>query len=194
MNGKVGFWTGNLVFWDSFFTLFKDVNLLISVRRDLSSILVNFKDIISIIASLKHIFFGRFRLLLDIWVVDSISSYKRFFLGYRLLSVVYNINLNIYCRLSKDSSIISLMMLYSSANWLEREIWDLFGIYFYNHYDLRRLLTDYGFQGHPFLKDFPLGGFTEVRYVEERKRILQEPVKFLQEYRWFNFVSPWEEK
>ena len=93
---------------------------------------------------------------------------------------------------SELESVSSIESIFKSANWFEREVWDMFGVYFLNHPDLRRILTDYGFEGYPLRKDFPLSGYTQVRYDEELKRVILEPLELTQEYRYFNFISPWE--
>ena len=111
---------------------------------------------------------------------------------YNLLSLVHNNRVTVKVMLDDNSSIPSVSKVFSSADWWEREIWDLFGIFFSGHPDLRRILTDYGFDGHPLRKDFPLTGYVEVRYDDAQKRVVYEPVKLTQEYRDFDFLSPWE--
>lgn len=136
--------------------------------------------------------------LINISAVDWIWRKKRFSLYYNYYSYFFNyrvwlvLNIPIYFRYPYGVGVESLSFLYSSAVWLEREIWDLFGIFFYNHSDLRRLLTDYGFKGFPFRKDFPLIGFRELRYDDTEKVIIFENVKLVQEYRMFNFINPWK--
>lgn len=133
-----------------------------------------------------------FNTLLDVWGVDYLSHSKRFEVNYLLISIKYQLRLLLKVKLSEDEYIDSLVSYFKSANWLEREVWDMYGVYFYQHKDLRRILTDYGFQGHPLRKDFPLVGYTEVRYDDGEKRVLSEPVELAQEYRFFNFLNPWE--
>ena len=147
---------------------------------------------VEIIKRIRDDEFLSFKQLIDITATDYPSKKLRFQITYFLLSIKNNerirINLNI-----RDSDIVpSVTQLFSSANWAEREIWDMFGIFFSSHPDLRRLLTDYGFEGHPLRKDFPLTGYTEVRYSHEKKQVVYEPVTLTQEFRNFDFESPWE--
>ena len=136
--------------------------------------------------------------LINISAVDWIWRKKRFGIYYSYISYFFNyrvflvVNVPVYLRYPYGLGVESLSFLYSSAAWLEREIWDLFGIFFYNHVDLRRILTDYGFQGFPFRKDFPLVGFKELRYDDTTKLIVFENVKLVQDYRSFNFINPWK--
>lgn len=134
----------------------------------------------------------QFKQLIDLYGVDYISRKRRFEVHYVLWSFLYNSRLRIKSYLELEEPIDSVSSLYSSGNWLEREVWDMFGIYFTNHPDLRRILTDYGFEGFPLRKDFPVTGFLEMRYNENSKRIVYEPVELSQEYRLFHFQSPWE--
>ena len=134
-----------------------------------------------------------FKMLTDITCVDYPDRKLRFELCYFLLSIKHNSRLIVHVNLPVNSGITSIVSLYNSANWLEREVWDMFGIIFFNHPDLRRILTDYGFEGHPLRKDFPLVGFTEIRYDDEKKRIVYEFIEMAQEMRVFNFLSPWEQ-
>lgn len=130
------------------------------------------------------------KLLNDICVVDYPEKINRFELNYNLLSVKYSFR--IFLKTFTQSYIQSLTRIYNSANWIERECWDMYGVFFINHPDLRRILTDYGFEGFPLRKDFPLTGYIEVRYDDEKSSIVYEPVEMSQEYRLFNFNSPWE--
>lgn len=133
----------------------------------------------------------RFLLLMDIWATDTMNSDSRFEVNYSLLSVRSNFRLFLRVSLSEMASLPSITHIYNSAGWLEREVWDMFGILFYNNRDLRRILTDYGFEGHPLRKDFPLSGYNEVRYDDGDKRVVYEPLELSQEYRTFLFFSPW---
>ena len=130
--------------------------------------------------------------LIDLTAVDYPSDEKRFMLVYNLLSVSKNFRLKVKVRISGDTPVNSVSDIFPCANWYEREVWDLFGISFINHPDLRRILVDYNFKGHPLRKDFPLTGFNEVRYSEREKKVVYEPVKLEQNYRDFDFESPWE--
>ncbi|MBL9035915.1 MAG: NADH-quinone oxidoreductase subunit C [Rhodospirillaceae bacterium] len=134
----------------------------------------------------------RFEMLIDICGVDYPDRAKRFDAVYNLLSLKHNYRIRVKVAVSEDESVPSLVDLYPSAGWFEREAYDLYGIFFEGNPDLRRILTDYGFEGHPFRKDFPLTGYVEVRYDEEQKRVVYEPVKLQQEFRSFDFESPWE--
>lgn len=133
----------------------------------------------------------QFNLLSCISGVDNLVSKYRFNVVYELISILFNSRIRIKIYLNEITSVISLTNLYINANWWEREIWDLFGLYFLNHPDLRRLLTDYGFEGHPLRKDFPISGFLEVKYDLIKKQIVQEPLELAQSFRFFNFETPW---
>lgn len=133
-----------------------------------------------------------FKVLIDILVIDHPGKDNRFSLVYCLLSVKYNVRLRIKVCVDELSSVSSITNIYKSSNWMEREIWDMNGIFFENHPDLRRILTDYGFEGHPLRKDFPLSGYKEVRYDDSQKRVISENLEMSQEYRMFSFKSSWE--
>ncbi len=134
----------------------------------------------------------RFKILIDICGADYPERAERFEVVYHFLSVHENLRVRLKTTTDATSTVPSLVRLFPAANWYEREAYDLYGILFEGHPDLRRLLTDYGFRGHPLRKDFPLTGFVEVRYDEEQKRVVYEPVKLPQEFRSFDFLSPWE--
>lgn len=134
----------------------------------------------------------QFTELLDIIGVDFPHRSERFNLVYSLLSFFLNIRVHVQVCLNEFTSVDSSTPLFNSAGWLEREIWDMYGIFFCDHQDLRRILTDYGFEGFPLRKDFPLTGFTEVRYDDERRGLVYEPLETAQEFRYFDFTSPWE--
>jgi len=134
----------------------------------------------------------RFKQLIDITAVDYPEKEKRFKLVYLLLSHENNLRILININIDEKLHVPSITKIFPSANWMEREVFDMYGISFKDHPDLRRILTDYGFEGHPLRKDFPLTGHTEVRYSEEHKKVVSEPVKLDQEYRNFDFESPWE--
>jgi NADH-quinone oxidoreductase subunit C len=133
-----------------------------------------------------------FKLLVDLCGVDYPDRIERFEVVYNLLSLKHNRRIRVKVATDENEPVPSVTGAFSSANWYERETWDLFGVYFSDHPDLRRLLTDYGFEGHPLRKDFPLTGYVEVRYDEDQKRVVYEPVKLKQEFRSFDFLSPWE--
>jgi len=153
---------------------------------------VNIENIISTILFLKTNEKCKVKQLIDITAVDYPQREKRFKIVYLLLS--HENNLRIVININIDEKIIvpSITKIFPSANWMEREVFDMYGISFKDHPDLRRILTDYGFKGYPLRKDFPLTGHTEVRYSEEHKKVVSEPVKLDQEYRNFDFESPWE--
>lgn len=133
-----------------------------------------------------------FRQLVDICGVDYPADDERFEVVYQLLSLKHNFRVAVKVRTDEATPIDSVTSIFSCANWYEREVWDMYGIYFNEHPDLRRILTDYGFEGHPLRKDFPLTGFVEMRYDETQKRVVYEPVQLAQDYRNFDFISPWE--
>uniref|UniRef100_A0A6N0GXH7 NADH dehydrogenase [ubiquinone] iron-sulfur protein 3 n=1 Tax=Zygnema circumcarinatum TaxID=35869 RepID=A0A6N0GXH7_ZYGCR len=135
----------------------------------------------------------RFRILIDVCGVDYPSRKQRFEVVYNLLSVQYNSRIRIHTNVDEITPISSVVSIFPSAGWWEREVWDMFGVYFSNHPDLRRILTDYGFEGHPLRKDFPLSGYLEVRYDDSEKRVVSEPIEMAQEFRYFDFASPWEQ-
>jgi NADH-quinone oxidoreductase subunit C len=133
-----------------------------------------------------------FTVLCDVCGVDFPDRPLRFEVVYNLLSLRHNSRIRLKVETDEEQPVPSATGIFSSANWWEREAWDLFGIYFSDHPDLRRILTDYGFEGHPLRKDFPLTGYVELRYDEEQKRVVYEPVKLKQEFRSWDFLSPWE--
>ncbi|MDD7970128.1 NADH-quinone oxidoreductase subunit C [Roseinatronobacter alkalisoli] len=134
----------------------------------------------------------RFSTLVDITAVDWPGRRKRFDMVYHFLSMYRNHRIRLKVEVAEDEIVPSISDIHPSANWFEREVFDMFGILFSGHPDLRRILTDYGFRGHPLRKDFPTTGYTEVRYDESLKRVVYEPVQLVQEYRQFDFMSPWE--
>lgn len=151
-------------------------------------------DLIKVAYFLKKNTNMQFKQLLDVLAVDYVGRFLRFEVLYNFLSVRYNVRIVLRIHIVQDAGVVSLTSVYSSANWLEREVWDMYGIFFFNHPDLRRILTDYGFDGFPLRKDFPLSGFTEVRYDDEQKRVVLEPLEVTQEFRYFDFTSPWDVK
>ena len=152
----------------------------------------NVDDLIEVIIFLKSNDKLKFKQLIDIAAVDYPEEEKRFKLVYLLLSHEMNRRIKISINFEIEKKISTMTKVYPSANWMEREVFDMYGIEFVNHPDLRRILTDYDFEGHPLRKDFPLTGFNEVRYSEKEKKVIYEPVKLEQNYRDFDFESPWE--
>ena len=157
--------------------------LLIEIREN---------DLIEVVQFLKSNEKLKFRQLIDIAGVDYPEKEKRFNLIYLFLSHENNNRIKLLIKFDTSQIINSITKIFPSANWMEREVFDMYGIKFKNHPDLRRILTDYGFKGHPLRKDFPLTGFNEVRYSEKEKKVVYEPVKLEQNYRNFDFESPWE--
>jgi NADH/F420H2 dehydrogenase subunit C len=134
-----------------------------------------------------------YKLLIDIVVVDYPENFYRFKIIYNLCSVKYSIRIKVITHVNETTPLLSLTQLFKNSCWLEREAWDMYGIFFENHPDLRRILTDYGFEGYPLRKDFPLSGYKEVRYDDSQKRILLEPLEMTQEFRIFTFKNPWKD-
>jgi NADH-quinone oxidoreductase subunit C len=153
---------------------------------------IDSNDIIDVILFLKTNKNTNFKQLIDITAADYPENERRFKLVYLLLSHEFNIRVLIDCFINENEIPASLTKIYPSANWMEREVFDMYGISFKDHPDLRRILTDYGFKGYPLRKDFPLTGYNEVRYSEEEKKVIYEPVKLEQNFRNFDFESPWE--
>jgi NADH-quinone oxidoreductase subunit C len=149
-------------------------------------------DIARVLTALRDDSQCLFEVLIDICGVDYPEREKRFDVVYHLLSPRRNQRIRAKCETDEDTAVPSAVAVFPAANWFEREAYDLYGILFSGHPDLRRILTDYGFQGHPMRKDFPLTGYVEVRYDEAQKRVVYEPVKLTQEFRSFDFMSPWE--
>jgi len=153
---------------------------------------INHEDLLDVIMLLKTNKDTKFRQLIDITAVDYPENQKRFKLVYLLLSHEINQRVLLTYSINENQQISSLTKIFPSANWMEREIFDMYGIKFSDHPDLRRILTDYGFKGHPLRKDFPITGYNEVRYSEDEKKVIYEPVKLEQNYRNFDYESPWE--
>ena len=162
------------------------------IQNDELMIDINDSDLLEVIQFIKSNEKCKFRQLIDIAGIDYPSEDKRFKLVYLFLSHENNSRIKISIQFEINQVINSITKIFPSANWMEREVFDMYGIKFKNHPDLRRILTDYGFKGHPLRKDFPLTGFNEVRYSEKEKKVIYEPVKLEQNYRNFDFESPWE--
>ena len=150
------------------------------------------KNLYSTILFLKTDHKCKFKQLTDILAADYPEEEKRFKIYYLLLSHENNLRVKLMTSINMDEKVLSITKIFPSANWMEREVFDMYGIKFKNHPDLRRILTDYGFEGHPLRKDFPLTGHTEVRYSEDEKKVISEPVKLEQNFRNFDYESPWE--
>ena len=162
------------------------------IKHDQISICIEDNNLIEVMIFLKTHSSTKFKQLIDITAVDYPERDKRFKMVYLLLSHEKNSRIKIEFDIKEGEPINSLTKIFPSANWMEREVFDMYGIKFKNHPDLRRILTDYGFKGHPLRKDFPLTGHNEVRYSEEDKKVIYEPVKLEQNYRNFDYESPWE--
>ena len=157
--------------------------LVLTVRRD---------AIVRALTFLRDDSTADCKMLVDVCGVDYPSREERFEVVYNLLSLRQNHRVRVKVITDEDTPVPSVAEVFSSANWFEREVWDLYGVFFADHPDLRRILTDYGFEGHPLRKDFPMTGHVEVRYDDEDKRVVYEPVRLPQEFRSFDFLSPWE--
>ena len=164
----------------------------IVIHKDAIYLTVKKESLISVASLLKNHFYLQFKSLMDIWGVDYPQKAKRFEVNYLFLSLKYNVRVIIRVYVEEFEGLPTLTGLFKSAGWLEREVWDMYGVLFFENPDLRRILTDYGFSGHPLRKDFPLSGFMEVRYDDSEKRVVYEPLELSQQYRTFNFKSPWE--
>ena len=162
------------------------------IKNDQVYLNIDSNDIIDVILFLKNNENTNFKQLIDITAVDYPENEKRFKLVYLLLSHEFNVRILIDSFINENEIPTSLTKIYPAANWMEREVFDMYGIQFKDHPDLRRILTDYNFKGYPLRKDFPLTGHTEVRYSEEEKKVIYEPVKLEQNYRNFDYESPWE--
>lgn len=170
--------------WILFTVKTKNAIILYTHKDDLKKLLTFLKDHMNC----------RVQSLVDVCGADYPYRSNRFEVVYQLLSVDYNQRIMIKTCTDEITPIHSVTDLYSSAGWFEREVWDMYGIHFINHPDLRRILTDYGFDGHPLRKDFPLTGYSEVRYDDTQKRVISEPLELNQEFRYFDFSSPWIEQ
>ena len=178
-------------------------NIVKKLSNDFFKKIILFKSNIILYIRLKNIYFFlyflknhsryKYNILMDLTCVDYPNNFFRFNLIYNLLSIRYNTRIIVIVELNDSNIVPSINNLFKSSNWLEREVWDMFGIFFYNNLDLRRILTDYGFKGFPLRKDFPLTGFLELRYDDEKKKIINESLEITQEFRSYNFISPWEQ-
>ncbi|MDA9071251.1 NADH-quinone oxidoreductase subunit C [Candidatus Pelagibacter sp.] len=162
------------------------------IRHEQLYINIDREDLIDVTLFIKSNENTKFRQLIDITVVDYPENPQRFKVIYLFLSHQFNQRIILSYLINENEVIPTLTSIYPAANWMEREVFDMYGVKFKDHPDLRRILTDYGFEGHPLRKDFPLTGHTEVRYSEELKKVIKEPVKLEQNYRNFDYESPWE--
>ena len=162
------------------------------IKHNELKLLIDNEDLHNVILFIKNDSRIKFRQLIDITAVDYPENENRFKLIYFFLSHENNLRINIEFYIKENDLVISITSIFPSANWMEREVFDMYGISFNDHPDLRRILTDYNFSGHPLRKDFPLTGHNEVRYNEENKKVIYEPVKLEQNYRNFDYESPWE--
>ena len=184
---------------NSLFDLEKKINSELNTKINNSQIKhenlylnIDSKDLLEILLFLKTNKDTKFRQLIDITAVDFPENEKRFKLVYLFLSHEFNQRIHLDYNIGEKEVADSIISIFPSANWMEREVFDMYGINFKNHPDLRRILTDYGFEGHPLRKDFPLTGHNEVRYSEDEKKVIYEPVKLEQNYRNFDYESPWK--
>lgn len=157
--------------------------LMVTVRRE---------QIVPALTTLRDDPRCMFQQVMDITAADYPERAERFEVVYNLLSIKHNQRVRVKLTTDEDTPVPTSVPVYSASNWMEREIWDMYGVFFDGHPDLRRILTDYGFEGHPLRKDFPLTGFVECRYDEDQKRVVYEPVRLTQDFRTFDFLSPWE--
>ncbi len=162
------------------------------IEKDELTIRVDRDSICRVLTVLRDDANCQFKQLMDVCGVDYPGRQPRFDVVYNLLSLVHNRRIRVKVRTDAETPVPTCVEVFPVAGWWEREAWDLFGIYFAGHPDLRRIMTDYGFEGHPLRKEFPLTGYVEVRYDEEQKRVIYEPVKLQQDFRNFDFESPWE--
>jgi len=162
------------------------------IRHEQLNINIDNEDLLDVTLFIKTNENTKFRQLIDITVIDYPENAQRFKVVYLFLSHEFNQRIVLSYLISENEVIPSLTPIYPAANWMEREVFDMYGVKFKDHPDMRRILTDYGFEGHPLRKDFPLTGHTEVRYSEDQKKVISEPVKLEQNYRNFDYESPWE--
>ena len=172
-------------------TIIKDLDELAFTKDELT-LTVQLTSLIKVLSFLRDDPNCQFKQLMDVCGIDYPAQEKRYSIVYNLLSLTLNLRIRVKVFTDDETPIPTSTGLFSSANWFEREVWDMFGVFFEEHPDLRRILTDYGFEGHPLRKDFPLTGYVELRYDEEQKRVVYEPVKLMQDFRSFDFLSPWE--
>jgi NADH-quinone oxidoreductase subunit C len=163
-----------------------------NVAKDELAVTVRGANLVKVMTFLRDDSNCQFKQVMDICGVDYPGREQRFQVVYNMLSLKHNQRIRIKVDTDEETPVPSIVSLFSSTGWFEREVWDMFGVIFSDNPDLRRILTDYGFQGHPLRKDFPLTGYVEVRYDDDQKRVVYEPVKLTQDFRTFDFMSPWE--
>ena len=168
----------DLIAWDEYLG---DVTITVPTQA-ISKVMIFLRDAADL----------QFNQLMDMTAIDYPGRTQRFEVVYIMLSMTHNCRITVKIKVNEDDQIPTINQIFKAANWMEREIWDMYGLTFANHPDLRRILTDYGFEGHPLRKDFPLTGYVEVRYDNEQKKVVYEPVRLPQEFRNFDFLSPWE--
>jgi len=164
----------------------------LAVMHDELALFTSHASVIKVLTFLRDDQNCQFKQLMDVTAVDYPDREQRFVVVYNLLSLKHNLRIRVKLPADEETQVPSASRVFNSAIWFEREVWDMYGIFFSEHPDLRRMLSDYGFEGHPLRKDFPLTGYVEVRYDEDTKRVVYEPVKLVQEFRSFDFASPWE--
>lgn len=164
-------------------TLSRTQELVVRIKRD---------SVVTVLKALRDDGDTQFTQLVELTAIDWPEQAERFEVVYMLLSMKKNQRVRISLTTDENTPVASVTEVYSAAGWFEREVWDMFGVLFSDHPDLRRILSDYGFQGHPLRKDFPLTGYVELRYDEDQKRVVYEPVRLVQNFRSFDFLSPWE--
>lgn len=164
----------------------------VGLEKDELVVMAHRPSIVRVLSFLRDDSACLFKQLVDLCAVDYPEREERFEVVYNLLSIHHNHRVRVKIPASEDSPVPSVTRVFSTANWFEREAWDMYGVLFADHPDLRRILTDYGFEGHPQRKDFPLSGYKEIRYDETEKRVVYEPVRLVQDFRTFDFQSPWE--
>jgi NADH-quinone oxidoreductase subunit C len=169
-----------------------DAVLAVGIAHGELCVIVHPARILDVLAELRDDMDFQFAALIDLTAADYPERPERFEIIYALLSYKHNLRIRVKLATDENTPVKSAVALFRNANWFEREVWDMYGVSFEGHPDMRRILTDYGFEGHPLRKDFPLSGTVEVRYSEEHKRVIYEPVKLTQEFRSFDFMSPWE--
>lgn len=182
----------NFLFVKSLISKVPKYIISITVVKNLVIIYFHNECLCSLLSFLKKHVLLQYSCLIDITAIDYLGLKNRFEVVYQLTSIVFNHRILLKTVVSPLTVLASSTLVFNSAGWLEREVWDMFGIFFSSHFDLRRILTDYGFQGFPLRKDFPLTGFVELRYDDELKRVLYESLELAQEFRFFDFQSPWQ--